>query len=380
MENAARKIEPKLALSLTIEKNALLGSLSKLQSFVEKRNTIPILSNVKLDADQNGLTLTVTDMDLVVSETVEAAVSEEGSLTVPATTLYDIIRKLPEGAQVKLDLDTKSSRVNIKSGNSKFTLSYLPSDDFPVMSEGTLTHQFSLKSKDFLKLIEKTRFAMSTEETRYYLNGVYFHTVENSLKTVSTDGHRLAKVEIEAPEGTKGMPGVIIPRKAVNEINKILENQEEVKISLSDSKIKFNAGKIELLSKVVDGTFPDYARVIPENNVKFLTVNSNLVREAIDRVATITADKTRAVKLNLSKNNLNISAQGIEGISGNENVECTYQSDAIEAGFNSRYLLEMLSLVEGVETNFAFDTANSPVIVTDSKDTSALFIIMPMRV
>lgn len=380
MENTARKIEPKLAFSLSIEKNSLLRSLSKLQSFVEKRNTIPILSNVKLEAEKGGLTLTVTDMDLVVSEKIEANIAEEGSLTVPATTLYDIVRKLPEGAQVSLDLDAKSSRVNIKSGNSKFTLSYLPSGDFPVMSEGTLSHQFTINSKDFLKLIDKTKFAMSTEETRYYLNGVYFHAVENKLKTVATDGHRLAKVEVDAPEGTKGMPGVIIPRKAVNEIGKILENQDEVKISLSDSKIKFNAGEIELLSKVVDGTFPDYARVIPENNAKFLTVNSNLIREAIDRVATITADKTRAVKLNLSKNNIAISAQGIEGISGNENVECTYQSDVIEAGFNSRYLLEMLSLVEGTETNFAFDTSNSPVLVTDTQDPAALFIVMPMRV
>lgn len=385
MENAAQQIDltnenSSNMLGFTIERSNLLKSLSKLQSFVEKRNTIPILSNIKITSNQAGLNLTVTDMDLVASEEIEAKIQNEGSITVPANTLYDIVRKLPEGSQIKAELDAESSRVLVTSGNSKFTLSYLPADEFPVMSEGELSHKFTLKAKEFLNLIDKTKFAMSTEETRYYLNGVYLHNVEEKVVAVSTDGHRLAKVEIGAPEGAKDMPGIIVPRKAVSEISKILENQEEVTISLSDSKIKFNAGKVELLSKVVDGTFPDYQRVIPDNNTKALKINTAALKEAVDRVSTVAADKTKAIKIALSTNNMSLTSQGIEGTSANETVECDYASDELEAGFNSRYLLEMLNLIEGDDSNFQLETPNAPVIVTDTEDETALFIIMPMRV
>lgn len=389
MENAAQQNNAPLDLTnenssnmlgFTIERSNLIKSLSKLQSFVEKRNTIPILSNIKIASNQAGLNLTVTDMDLVASEEIEAKIQNEGSITVPANTLYDIVRKLPEGSQIKAELDAESSRVLVTSGNSKFTLSYLPADEFPVMSEGELSHTFTLKAKEFLNLIDKTKFAMSTEETRYYLNGVYFHNVEEKIVAVATDGHRLAKVEIDAPEGAKNMPGIIVPRKAVNEISKILENQEEVTISLSDSKIKFNAGKVELLSKVVDGTFPDYQRVIPDNNTKALKINTSALKEAVDRVSTVAADKTKAIKIALSTNNMSLTSQGVEGTSANETVECDYASDELEAGFNSRYLLEMLNLIEGDDSNFQLETPNAPVIVTDTEDETALFIIMPMRV
>ncbi|MDX1949007.1 MAG: DNA polymerase III subunit beta [Rickettsiales bacterium] len=380
MAEAAKKIKNDFAFNINLDKNSFIKSLSKIQSVVEKRNTIPILSNVKIDASNNIVTLTVTDMDVLATQEIEASVNQGGSLTVPAQTLYDIIRKLPEGAQINLDADVNSSRLIVKSGSSKFKLSYLPSEDFPQISEGDLTHKFTLEVKTLLKLIEKTKFAMSNEETRYYLNGVYFHISNGKLRAVATDGHRLASVEVEAPEGSLGMPGVIIPRKAVNELPKLLEGQEKVTISISDSKIKFSANKIELLSKVVDGTFPDYQRVIPENNKKILTTSTSTLKEAVDRVSTIAVDKTKAVKISLSNNQINLHSQGVEGGSGDEDIAANYSSEALEMGFNSRYMLEMLNQIESAEVQFAFDNTNSPSLITDPTDNSAVYIIMPMRV
>ena len=383
MENAARKIEKKAAtqaFNISIEKSTLLRAIARLQSLVEKRNTIPILSNVKLDANGKSLILTVTDMDMVASEEVEANVASTGTLTVPALMLYDIVRKLPEGSQVALKADAGSSRLTVTAGSSNFNLSYLPAEDFPVMSEGELSHKFTISSKDFLKLVDKTKFAMSNEETRYYLNGVYFHLSNGKLRAVATDGHRLASVEVEAPQGSAGMPGIIIPRKAVNEIGKLLENQSEVAIALSETKIKINAGKIELLSKVVDGTFPDYQRVIPENNTKVCSVSSALFNEAIDRVSTISADKTRAVKIKFEKGNISLNSQGLEGTTAKEDIACEYSSDSLEMGFNSRYVLEMMTQIKCDNIKISLDTPNSPVLITDPTEPNCAFIIMPMRV
>lgn len=380
MAEAARKIKAQPAFDINIEKNAFIRALSKIQSVVEKRNTIPILANVKIEAASNAVTLTVTDMDLVATQEIEAAVNTEGSLTVPALTLYDIIRKLPEGAQINLNADSASSRLIVKSGSSKFTLSYLPSEDFPVIAEGDLTHKFTLDVKTFVRLVEKTKFAMSNEETRYYLNGVYLHVMNGNLRAVATDGHRLASIEIPAPEGSSEMPGVIIPRKAVNELAKLLEGQDKVTISVSESKIKFTANKIELLSKVVDGTFPDYQRVIPENNKKMLTTNTQALKEAVDRVSTISVDKTKAIKITVSTDNINLFTQGVEGASGNEDVPANYSADTLELGFNSRYVLEMMQQIESTEVQFALDTPNAPALITDPSDSSAVYIIMPMRV
>lgn len=380
MAKTAAKTKDEQGFKISIERSKFLKSLAKLQAIVEKRNTIPILSNVKLDANEGSLQLTVTDMDVVATEEIEANVGFSGSLTVPAVTLYDIIRKLPDGAEVSLESNPTSSQLIVTSGSSRFSLSYLPSDDFPVMSEGTLTHNFTLASSDFLTLVEKTKFAMSNEETRYYLNGVYLHFIDGKLRAVATDGHRLARIEIDSPAGAEGMSGIIIPRKAVNEISKLLENQKEVQIGLSESKIKFSAGKIILLSKLVDGTFPDYQRVIPSNNTKFMSVGTQTFAQAVDRVATIASDKTRGIKLALSAGNLTLNSQGSEGSSAKEDLPVEYSSDEIEVGFNSRYVLEMMGQIESQNANFAFDSSSAPVIVTDAANPGALYIVMPMRV
>ncbi len=373
-------------VKFSIERATLLKSLARLQSIVEKRNAIPILSNIKIEATDNAIHLTSTDMDLVVNETIEAIVEQQGAITVPAQTLYDIVRKLPDGAQISIDTDLSSSQVIVDVGSAHFQLSFLPADDFPIMSEGEFTHSFTLPSATLLTLIEKSKFAMSTEETRYYLNGVFFHSSSNSnetetLRAVATDGHRLAQLETAIPAGASGMPGVIIPRKTVNEISKIIENgDKEVTVSLSETKIKFHSGNINLLSKLVDGTFPDYASAIPQNNNRKMEVETKLLYQSVDRVSTISTDKTRGIKFALAAGKLTLLAQSPDAGTAEENIEVLYDSPELEIGFNSRYMLEMISQLEGDTIQFLFSDTNAPALVSDPADISGFYVIMPMRV
>ncbi len=384
MAEPAAKPEEAFPIKLTIERSVLLKSLSRLGSIVEKRNTIPILSNIKLDAGEGTLQITATDMDLVASEEVAAQVETQGTLTVPAQTLHDIVRKLPDGSQIAFDTDTQAAQLIVRAGTAEFKLSFLPASDFPVMSEGELSHQFSLPAEECLSLIEKCRFAMSTEETRYYLNGVYLHAEEGDkkmLKAVATDGHRLARIETALPEGAAGMPGIIIPRKTVNELRKLLDEQgEQVDIALSDSKIRFSAGNVVLLSKLVDGTFPDYQRVIPEGNNRIMEVDSKAFTDAVDRVSTISTEKTRGIKLELTSGKLTLSAHSPDAGSAVEEMDVNYSAESLEIGFNSRYMLEMMGQLEGDTTQFLFSDTNAPALVSDPSDVTALYVIMPMRV
>lgn len=386
MVSTASHVSEEYPVTFSIERSVLLKSLSRLQSIVEKRNTIPILANIKLDCSGDSLQLTATDMDLVATETIEANIEGGGALTVPASTLYDIVRKLPDGSQIEVDTDFDSAQLVIRSGKSEFKLSYLPASDFPVMSEGELSHSFTIAAGDFLSLLEKTRFAMSNEETRYYLNGVYLHVGENksgspTLKAVATDGHRLAMLETAVPEGAEGMPGIIIPRKTVNEISRILgEVDAEVNVSLSDSKIRFDAANITLLSKLVDGTFPDYTRVIPQENDKLMEVETKVLNNAVDRVSTISSDKVRGIKFSLSEGKLELNSQSADSGTAEEEIDVSYSSEALQIGFNSRYMLEMLSQLEGDTSQYRLSDSNAPVLVSDPSDVSALYVIMPMRV
>ncbi|HXV73446.1 MAG TPA: DNA polymerase III subunit beta, partial [Sphingomonadales bacterium] len=253
-------------MQLTIERGDFLKTLGHVQSVVERRNTIPILSNVLIEADNDQAALTATDLDLSIVEKTPASVNKGGAITVPAHTMFEIVRKLPEGAKIALGL-SDDNRLEIKASRSRFVLAGLPKDDFPVMSGTEMPHAFTLGAKDLKKLIDKTRFAISTEETRYYLNGIYLHVIEEKrdmLRAVSTDGHRMARVEIPAPKGAKGMPGVIVPRKAVGELRKLVEEFDgEVEVALSDTRVRFSFNSTTLTTKLIDGTFPDYKRVIP---------------------------------------------------------------------------------------------------------------------
>jgi DNA polymerase-3 subunit beta len=381
-------------MKLTIERGAFLKALGHVQSVVERRNTIPILSNVllRIDAEQpigrGTLLLSATDMDLEIIEGVAAQIERSGRTTAPAHTLYDIVRKLHEGAQIGIEAMTTPAGGNalvLRAGRSTFTLACLPPDDFPVLTGGDLPHNFTLSASELRSLIDRTRFAISTEETRYYLNGIYLHTTKNEevpvLRAVATDGHRLARLEMVMPEGAGGMPGVIIPRKTVIELRKLIdEYEDEVEVSLSETKIRFKVGTAELTSKLIDGTFPDYDRVIPSNNDKVLEVNCKEFGEAVDRVSTIATEKSRAVKLALDGGNLAVSATSQENGTAVEEIEVRYQAPPLEIGFNSRYLLDITQQIDGEGARFLMSDAGSPTIVRDISDPGVLYVLMPMRV
>jgi DNA polymerase-3 subunit beta len=372
-------------MKLTIERAQLLKSLAHVQSVVERRNTIPILSNVLIEAKGEHLHLTATDMDLTIVERVEARVTQAGAVTAPAHTLYDIVRKLPEGAEVVLDASGDQGQLVLRSGRSKFALATLPKEDFPAMGPGELPSRFQLQAGELRSLIDRTRFAISTEETRYYLNGIYLHAAKSSdvavLRAVATDGHRLARMEMALPRGASGMPGVIVPRKTVNELRKLVdESADAVSVELSETKVRFGFDSIVLTSKLIDGTFPDYERVIPTGNDKVMEVVRGEFTAAVDRVSTISTEKSRAVKLALADGTLTLSANSPENGSATEELEVKYAGGAIEIGFNSRYLLDITQQIEGDGVQFQMADAASPTLVRDVADPSALYVLMPMRV
>jgi len=372
-------------MKLVIERSVLLKALAPIQSVVERRGTIPILANVKLEAANGKLSLTATDMDIAIVEHVTATIETPGATTVPAHMFYEIVRKLPDGSNIQLALGGKDGKLAITAGQSKFSLAALPIDDFPVMAEGDLAHKFSITPAECKALLEKTRFAISTEETRYYLNGVYLHAANNAgaavLRAVATDGHRLARMEVGLPEGAENIPGVIIPRKTINELYKLVEEGgEKVEISLSESKARFAVGDAVLVSKLIDGTFPDYERVIPTANDKIMEVDGKAFSNAVDRVSVITSEKSRGIKVSLSDSKMTLSASSAEQGTATEELAVSYGADPVEIGFNSRYLLDMMAQVEGETAQFVFADSASPTIVRDPADVGALYVIMPMRV
>ena len=372
-------------MKLTIERNTLLKSLGHVHSVVERRSTIPILANVLIGAEGNRLSLTATDMDMEIVESVDAAVEVDGTATAPALILYDIVRKLPEGSQVEIQTSGDSGQLTLRAGRSRFQLNTLPVEDFPVMSGGDMPTRFRLAAKDLCLLIDRTRFAISTEETRYYLNGIFFHATRESgvpvLRAVATDGHRLARVEMALPSGAEALPNVIMPRKTVTELRKLIDEAgEDVEIWLSDTKVRYSVDSLVLTSKLIDGTFPDYERVIPLGNDKVMEVDARSLAQAVDRVATISTEKSRAVKLSVETGALTLSATNAEQGLASEEIEVSYEADALEIGFNSRYLLDITQQIEGDSARFSMADAASPTIVTDVADASALYVLMPMRV
>jgi DNA polymerase-3 subunit beta len=367
-------------MKATIERATLLKSLGHVQSVVERRNTIPILSNVLIEAREDGsLRLMATDLDLQVDESVPANVSQPGATTVSAHTFFDIVRKLPEGSQV--ELTAAEGKMQVIAGRSRFNLSTLPRDDFPVIAEGELPTQFELPAATLRQVIEKTRFAISSEETRYYLMGIFLHVVDDQMRAAATDGHRLARVTIPKPDGADGMPDVIIPRKAVAELYRLLEEVEgTVEISLSPTKVRFGLGSAILTSKLIDGTFPDYNRVIPTGNDKLLKLDPKSFSAGVDRVSTIASEKTRAVKMSVDRDKITLSVTSPENGLATEEIPADYGSDGIEIGFNARYLLDILGEIDGDTVEVHLADAAAPTLLRESDKSNALYVLMPMRV
>ena len=366
-------------MKFSIVKSDLLRPLSHIYSIVEKRNTIPILSNTVIEALDGHIAFTATDMEIDIVEKIQSNIISNGKLTVSAHTLYDIVRKLPDGSEIIVSAN--ENNLILSCGKSEFMLPTLPFDDYPIMTDISGGKSFSISSVDLQNLIDNTRFAISLEETRYYLNGIFLHQNDNLLRAVATDGHRLAQAEINLPTGAEGMPSIIIPRKTVGELRKLLDDTEaDIPITVSSNKIKFSINNCTLTSKLIDGSFPDYQRVIPKGNTKNLVIPTKDFKEAVDRVSTISIEKSRAVKLSLSKNNLILKVNSHDSGNASEEMEVSFEDDSMEIGFNSKYLLDIALQIQGKEIQFSLSDSSSPALITDPEQEGIIFVLMPMRV
>lgn len=371
-------------MKLTVERATLLAAITRAARIIEKRNTIPVLGNVLLTAEAGRLTLRATDLDLDLVSGIAADVHGAGSATVPGHMLADIVRKLPDGCQIALE-QVADGRMVVKAGRSLFRLSTIPAEDFPNITTGDLAHTFTLPAKDLKGLIDRTTFAISTEETRYYLNGIFLHMAAEALRGVATDGHRLAQVSLADGTGAAAMPGVIMPRKTVGEVARLLGDMDgPVTVSLSEQKIRFTfgGGALTLTSKLIDGTFPDYTRVVPTACPLTVIAEKDDLAAAIDRVMTVASDRGRAVKCALAGRTMTLSATSAE--TGGEAVEeievDTDPGTEVTIGFNGRYLTDILGQVAGDTVRLRLTDAGSPALIEDVASSRALFVLMPMRV
>ncbi|TCP39127.1 DNA polymerase III subunit beta [Rhodovulum marinum] len=372
-------------MKFSIERGTLLRAVGQAQSVVERRNTIPILANVLIEAEGDTVSFRATDLDIEVVDKVSAQVERAGATTVPAVTLHEIVRKLPDGALVEMSDDGASGRLTVRAGRSHFTLATLPKEDFPVMASSEYTSNFTAAAPVLRRLFDKSKFAISTEETRYYLNGVYMHVAEGEggkvLRCVATDGHRLARIDAELPPGAETMPGVIVPRKTVGELRKLLEDDDaQIAVSVSETKVRFATPEITLTSKVIDGTFPDYSRVIPTGNSRRLEVDAAEFAQAVDRVATVSSERSRAVKLALDEDRLTLSVNAPDSGAAEEELAVAYGDEKLEIGFNAKYLLEIASQVDRENAVFLFNSSGDPTLMREGNDSSAVYVVMPMRV
>ena len=314
-----------------------------------------------------------------------AQVERAGATTVSATTLHEIVRKLPDGALISLTADSAAGRLTVEAGRSNFSLATLPREDFPVMATSEYQSNFKAPAPVLRRLFDKSKFAISTEETRYYLNGVYMHISDSEgskvLRCVATDGHRLARIDAPMPEGAAEMPGVIVPRKTVGELRKLLDDDDmEIAVSVSETKIRFATPDITLTSKVIDGTFPDYTRVIPQGNTRKMEVDASDFARAVDRVATVSSERSRAVKLQLDEDRLVLSVNAPDSGAAEEELVVAYADERLEIGFNAKYLLEIASQVDRENAVFLFNSSGDPTLMREGNDMSAVYVVMPMRV
>ncbi|MCA8869477.1 MAG: DNA polymerase III subunit beta [Rhodobacteraceae bacterium] len=372
-------------MKVSIERGALLKAMSQAQSVVERRNTIPILANVLIEAEGSVVSFRATDLDIEVVDKASAMVERAGASTVAALTLHEIVRKLPDGSIVELSDDGATGRMEVRAGRSHFSLATLPREDFPVMASSEYSCNFSAAAPVLRRLFDKSKFAISTEETRYYLNGVYMHAADAAggkvLRCVATDGHRLARIDADLPEGAADMPGVIVPRKTVGELRKLLEDDDvEIAVSVSETKIRFATPEITLTSKVIDGTFPDYTRVIPTGNTRRLEVDAAEFAQAVDRVSTVSSERSRAVKLALDEDRLILSVNAPESGAAEEELAVAYGDERLEIGFNAKYLLEIAGQVDRENAVFLFNTSGDPTLMREGNDETAVYVVMPMRV
>ena len=374
-------------MKLTLSKLDFVKSLSFIQNIVESKSTIPVLTNVLLEAKQGRLHLSGTDMDMTISDKIKIKnIEEEGTTCVPAHILYNVIKELSDDKPVNLSYDKNNKKLYVTSFKSKFTFSCLSKDDFPVLTTENYKISFLLKSSILKEMIDKTYFAISNEETRYYLNGIFFHTIKLNnkffLRSIATDGHRLAQCETISPAAANNIFSTIIPKKLIFELRKLIDEvEDEIKIDLSERKIKFSFSETILISKLIDGKFPDYEKVIPKDTKNSFSIDRKIFLESINRIATISSEKSKAIKLNLNRNKLTISANNLEeGGSGIEEIEISYSGPTLDIGFNAGYLKEIIHQFNGKEVTILFSDSTAPTIIKDIAKTETLYVLMPMRV
>ncbi len=376
-------------MKCTIERSALLKSLSHVQGVVGKRAAVPILANIYLETRSSRLYLRATDMDLELAETVFCEIERAGCATAPAHMIYEIVKKLPNAVFLNIEHDTDKEQLVIRFGKSSFLLKSLPYGDFPSLMDDVLPVTFSVKATDLRSLIGRTCFAMSTEATRSYLNGISLYAARSNsldvLRAVATDGYRLARMEIPLPQDANLMPNIILPSKTVRILLSLIdESTVNIVLSLSKTKVRFTfeSGMV-LLSKLLDGTFPDCERLIPQHNDKMIKINAKLLAEAVGRVTTIIGiDKTRVIKLSVSnKDSLVLSASNATTTdSAVDELDAACAVVPLSIGFNSRYLLDILGQIVSDTVCFAVSDSASPTVVREVADDSALYLLMPMRV
>ncbi|AZO77749.1 MULTISPECIES: DNA polymerase III subunit beta [unclassified Bosea (in: a-proteobacteria)] len=370
-------------MKLVIERAALLKALAPAVRIIERTNTIPILANVRLDAEGVRLRVTATDLDIEIRGEAEAEVETAGGITVPGARLNDIVRKLPDNSRVTIEASKES--VTVRSGRSRFQMPGLPISDFPQITPGTFTHEFELPAETVAAMLAATQFAICTDATRYYLNGIFLHALEQDGKTVmaavATDSHRLARFLVTLPQGAVGMPNSILPRKTVAEIARLVDKAKEpLSISLGGEKIRVTLGAFTLSSKLIDGVYPDYQRVIPCANDKLVTVEAPNLAGAADRVATISGERGRCVKLALADGRMELTVTNPDSGSAREELDCEYESAPIEIGFNARYLSEILGILGGDTIQIRLSEPGAPAILQTREDSPLLTVLMPMRV
>ena len=366
----------------------LLKALNHIHGIVEVRHTLPILSNIVLSAENNELSLSSTNLDIFCSDKIDAEIVNSGEISVPAITFFEIVKRLPSGSDVILSMGDEDTELILKCGRSKFNLSTLKTEDFPILSDKDLSTNFVISADELSRMIDKTKFAISNEETRYYLNGIFFHKAESNsikfLRAVATDGHRLAQYDIPLPQGADEITGIIIPKKTVFELRKVLDDADgDVSVSLNENKIKFSFNNLKIISKVIDGTFPDYTKVIPQNNDKKFKTNNSELKNAIDRVSAVAINeetKSKAIKLTIENNKLNLSVESQSKGSAKEEIDISYSNEKVDIGFNSRYLLDICNEVDGDEIDVNLLDSISPAIILDKTDENLFFVLMPMRI
>ena len=375
-------------MEFKINSTDLLKALSHIHGIVEVRHTLPILSNIILEAKDDKLILSSTNLDIYCSDKIKAEVLKSGEVSVSAVTFFEIIKRLPSGSEVLMIMEEGENEIRLTCGRSKFNLSTLKTDDFPIISDNDLSINFVLSADELIRIIDKTKFAVSNEETRYYLNGIFLHKAERNsiqfLRAVATDGHRLAQYDIPLPQGAEDITGIIIPKKTIYELRKVLDDANgDVSVSLNENKIKFSFNDLKVVSKVIDGTFPDYTKVIPQKNDKNFKTNNSDLKNAIDRVSAVAANeesKSKAIKFCIENNSLSLSVESQSKGSANEMIDVNYSGDKVDIGFNSKYIIDICNEVDGDEISISLSDSISPAIILDKTDENLFFVLMPMRI